>query len=64
MTSIARPGPQSLAKRQREQKKREKKLAKKAKMELRKELKESGIDPLANPEEGITRPFINASNND
>lgn len=33
-------------------------------MDLRKEQKASGIDPLANPEEGITRPFINAERSD
>lgn len=32
---MARPGPQTMAKRQREQKKREKRLAKKEKMALR-----------------------------
>jgi len=44
--SMAKPGPQSLAKRQREQKKREKRLAKKEKMEQRKALKQSGAEPI------------------
>jgi len=43
---MAKPGPQSIAKRQREQKKREKRQAKKEKMEQRKALKESGAEPI------------------
>ena len=42
---MAKPGPQSIAKRQREQRKREKRQAKKEKMEQRKALKESGAEP-------------------
>ena len=48
---MARPGPQSIAKRQREQKKREKREAKKEKMALRKALKQSGVEPIATPDE-------------
>ena len=48
---MAKPGPQSLAKRQREQKKREKRQAKKEKMEQRKALKASGAEPIASPDE-------------
>ena len=44
---MAEPGPQSIAKRQREQKKREKRLAKKEKMEQRKALKEKGAEPIS-----------------
>ena len=43
---MAKPGPQSLAKRQREQKKREKRQAKKEKMAQRKALKEMGVEPI------------------
>ena len=48
---MARPGPQSIAKRQREQKKREKRQAKKEKMEQRKALKQSGAEPIPTPDE-------------
>ena len=48
---MARPGPQTQAKRDREQKKRAKRLAKKEKMELRRALKKAGTDePVANLE--------------
>ena len=40
---MARPGPQTQAKRMREQKKREKREAKEKKKALRKALKESGL---------------------
>jgi hypothetical protein len=40
---MARPGPQTQAKRQREQKKREKREAKEKKKALRKALKEGGV---------------------
>ena len=48
---MARPGPQSIAKRQREQKKREKRQAKKEKMEQRKALKQSGAEPIPSLDE-------------
>ena len=41
---MGRPGPESIAKRQREQKKAAKRRAKKEKMALRKAQKNSGID--------------------
>jgi len=51
VVTMARPGPQTQAKRQREQKKREKRLAKKEKMEQRKALKESGAEPIPSRDE-------------
>jgi len=48
---MARPGPQTHAKRQREQAKREKRRAKAEKMALRKAQRKSGEDPLAYLEE-------------
>jgi len=48
---MARPGPQTQAKRQREQKKREKRLAKQEKMALRRAMKASGEDPFENADQ-------------
>lgn len=53
---MARPGPQSIAKRQREQKKREKRLAKKEKMEQRKALKKMGEEPIPTQDESDPMP--------
>jgi len=53
---MAKPGPQSIAKRQREQKKREKRQAKKEKMDLRKALKAEGAEPIPTPDESDPMP--------
>ncbi len=53
---MAKPGPQTMAKRQREQKKREKRQAKKEKMEQRKALKERGAEPIPTPDESDPMP--------
>ena len=53
---MAKPGPQSIAKRQREQKKREKRQAKKEKMEQRKALKKRGAEPIPTPDESDLMP--------
>ena len=53
---MGKPGPQSIAKRQREQKKREKRLAKKEKMEQRKAAKERGDEPIPTPAESDPMP--------
>ena len=53
---MAKPGPQSIAKRQREQKKREKRQAKKENMEQRKALKERGAEPTPIPGESDPMP--------
>jgi len=53
---MAKPGPQTIAKRQREQKKREKREAKKEKMAQRKALKERGAEPIPTPDESDPMP--------
>jgi len=53
---MAKPGPQSLAKRQREQKKREKRQAKKEKMAQRKALKERGAEPIPTRDDSDPTP--------
>jgi len=56
VATMARPGPQTQAKRQREQKKREKREAKKEKMELRRAEKQERSDLAASPTSQATPP--------
>jgi len=53
---MGKPGPQTMAKRQREQKKREKRLAKKEKMEQRRALKKQGAEPIPTRDESDPAP--------
>lgn len=53
---MGRAGPQTQAKLQREQKKREKRLAKREKMALRRAQKQDGTGAIAAPREGELTP--------